>query len=257
MNTYLVLLTPMLAEPIQKEWKESLVQLSKVMIDRFYSSEDKLFFRAANQPNDRVLATTPTDFGHNAKALWMIRWAGLITGHAELVSFANDTSQALLTRAYLEDCGCWAGGVLPGGALDLDKTWWVYDELDQLAGTLALSDPKFAQYLPRAYDYWFTHFVDKEFGEVWNSVDGRTHAPMRQAPKQWEWKNAYHSFEHALVGYIVGQQLNDQPITLYYAFPSDEMAKSAQPYFCSGVIKRVEQVNQGQSQQKVTFSNVH
>jgi mannose/cellobiose epimerase-like protein (N-acyl-D-glucosamine 2-epimerase family) len=86
----------------------------------------------------------------------------------------------------------------PIGALDLDKTWWVYDELDQLAGTLALSDPKFAQYLPRAYDYWFTHLVDKEFGEVWNNVDGRTHAPV--APKQWEWKNAYHSFEHALVG---------------------------------------------------------
>ena len=41
----------------------------------------------------------------------------------------------------------------PIGALDLDKTWWVYDELDQLAGTLALSDPNFAQYLPRAYDY--------------------------------------------------------------------------------------------------------
>ena len=90
---------------------------------------------------------------------------------------------------------------------------------EQLAGTLALSDPKFVQYLPRAYDYWFTHFVDKDFGEVWNSVDGRTHAPVRQAPKQWEWKNAYHSFEHALVGYIVGQQLNDRPITLYYAFP--------------------------------------
>ena len=81
----------------------------------------------------------------------------------------------------------------PIGALDLDKTWWVYGELDQLAGTLALSDPKFAQYLPRAYDYWFTHLVDKEFGEVWNNVDGRTHAPVRQALKQWEWKNAYHS----------------------------------------------------------------
>jgi len=55
----------------------------------------------------------------------------------------------------------------------------------------------------------------------------------------------------------VGQQPNDQPITLYYAFPSAEVAKSAQPYFYSGVIKRLEQVNQGQSQQKVTFSNVH
>ena len=70
-------------------------------------------------------------------------------------------------------------------------------------------------------------------------------------------ENAYHSFEHALIGYIVGQQLIDQPVTLYYAFPNFETAKSAQPYFYSGVIKRLEQVNQGQSQQKVTFSNVH
>jgi hypothetical protein len=144
----------------------------------------------------------------------------------------------------------------PIGALDLDKTWWIYAELDQLAGTLALSDPNFAQYLPRAYDYWFTHLVDKEFEEVWNNVDGRTHAPVRQAPKLWEWKNADHSFEHALVGYVVGQQLNDQPITLYYAFSSVEVASSAQPYFYSGVIKGIA-VNQDQPLQKVTFGNVH
>jgi hypothetical protein len=58
-------------------------------------------------------------------------------------------------------------------------------------------------------------------------------------------------------GYIVGQQLNDQPITLYYAFSSAEMAKSALPYFYSGVIKGIEPVNQGQPLQKVTFGNVH
>ena len=39
------------------------------------------------------------------------------------------------------NCGCWAGGVLAGGTLDLNKPWWVYAELDQLAGTLALVDP--------------------------------------------------------------------------------------------------------------------
>ena len=54
-----------------------------------------------------------------------------------------------------------------------------------------------------------------------------------------------------------GQQLNDQPITLYYAFPNFETAKSAQPYFYSGVIKGIEPVNQAQPLQKVTFSKVH
>jgi hypothetical protein len=248
----------MIPEPHQSEWKESLLRLSKVMIDQFYSSNDKLFFTAANKPADKVLATTPTDFGHNAKALWMIRWTGLLTGHTELVDFSQGNAQALLARAYIPDCGCWAGGILPGGALDLDKPWWTYAELDQLAGTLALNDTKFIQYLPRAYDYWFTHFVDTKFGEVWTSVDGRTHLPVRKMPKQWKWKNAYHSFEHALVGYIVAQALNDKPTTLYYAFPSNDMAKSAQPYYYSGKAIGVESEANGQGQrtQKVTFSNV-
>jgi mannose/cellobiose epimerase-like protein (N-acyl-D-glucosamine 2-epimerase family) len=259
MNAYLVLLTPLLLEPAQSEWKVNLIQLSKVMINQFYSPSEKLFFRAANQPEDRVLATASTDFGHNAKALWMIRWTGLLTGHTELVEFAQDNAQALLARAYIADCGCWAGGVLAGGVKDLDKPWWIYAELDQLTGTLALNAPKFAQYLPRAYRYWFSHFVDTEFGEVWTNVDGRTHLPVRKMPKQWQWKNAYHSFEHALVGYIVAQALNDAPVTLYYAFPSDDMAKSAQPYYYSGnaIGMEVEAYGQGQRTQKLTFGNIH
>jgi hypothetical protein len=165
----------------------------------------------------------------------------------------------LLARAYVADCGCWAGGVLPGGVLDLDKVWWVYAELNQLAGTLALSDVKYARYLPRAYDYWFSRFVDTQFGEVWTAIDGRTHEPVRKMPKQWEWKNAYHSLEHALVGYIVAQALNNKAVTLYYAFPSDEMAKSAQPYYYSGkaIDVKVETIGEGKRTQKLTFSNVH
>ena len=259
MNTYLVLLTPLLPEPTRSEWKEDLIRLSKVMMDEFYSPTDKLFFLAANKPSDKDLAKTPTDFGHNAKALWMIRFTGFLTGRAELVDFAQDNAQALLARAYLADCGCWAGGVLPGRIVDVNKLWWVYAELNQLAGTLALSDTKYKRYLPRAYDYWFNHFVDAQFGEVWTSVDGRTHEPVRMMPKQWEWKNAYHSLEHALVGYIVAQSLNNKPVTLYYAFPNDDMAKSAQPYYYSGNAVDVEgeTIGEGKRTQKLTFSNVH
>jgi len=259
MNTYLVLLTPLLREPARSEWKEDLVRLSKVMIDQFYSPADKLFFLASNKPSDRDSAATSTDFGHSAKALWMIQFTGLLTGRTELVDFVQDNAQALLARAYLADCGCWAGGILAGRTLDLNKVWWVYAELNQLAGTLALSDAKYARYLPRAYDYWFSRFVDARFGEVWTSVDGRTHEPVRTMPKQWEWKNAYHSLEHALVGYIVAQALNNKPVTLYYAFPNDDMAKAAQPYYYSGRLMGVEAetIGEGRRTQKLTFSDVH
>lgn len=259
MNTYLVLLAPVIEEPVRSQWKDDLVRLSRVMINNFYSPEEKLFFRAANRPSDTDLAATPTDFGHNAKALWMIRFTGLLTGHQDLVKFAEDNAQALFERAYITDCGCWAGGVRRGQNLDLDKPWWVYAELDQLAGTLALSDRRYARYLRSAYDYWFGHFIDAQFGEVWNSVDGKTHKPQRKLPKQWEWKNAYHSFEHALVGYIVGQSLNEQPVILYYAFPNDEMAKSARPYYFSGTALKmnVDSSPERRRVQSIMFSNVH
>ena len=164
MNTYLVLLAPILPDEVQREWKASLVKLAKVMIDQFYSPGEKLFFRSANRPADKDLTTTPTDFGHSAKALWMIRWTGLLTGNKDLVDFAQDNARSLLARAYIADCGCWGDGVLPGGSVDINKSWWIYAELDQLAGTLALTDPKFRQYLPSAYEYWFGRFVDASTG---------------------------------------------------------------------------------------------
>jgi hypothetical protein len=101
-----------------------------------------------------------------------------------LVAFAEDNARVLLPRAYLDDCGCWADGILRGGALDVDKSWWIFAELDQLAGTLALRDPTFLQYLPRAYDYWFRHFVDPVYGEVWNGrgwQDPRAATPVAKA----------------------------------------------------------------------------
>jgi hypothetical protein len=228
------------------------------MIENFYSPQERLFFPSANLPQDKALATASADFGHNAKALWMIRWAGRITKNAELVAFAEENARALLPRAYLNDCGCWAQGIQRGGALDIDKSWWIYAELDQLAGTLALGDRTFAQYLPRAYDYWFSHFVDPVHGEVWNSVDGKTDSPMRQLPKQWAWKSAYHSFEHALVGYIVAQQLEGKPVTLYYSFHGETPADLVQPYYFSGGVDGIEVMpeNQGSRTQKVTFTNV-
>ena len=261
MNTYLVLLTPLLSGSIQAEWKENLVRLANIMIDQFYSPNDKLFSMSTSVPlpRDTMLARTGTDFGPNAKTFWMIRWAGLITGRNNLVAFAEDNSPALFARAYIENCGCWAGGIQPGGTLDLNKRWWVYAELDQLVGTLALRDPKYTHYLPKAYEYWFSHFVDKEYGEVWDTVDGNTHAPIRQRPKQSTWKNAYHTFEHALVGYIVAQGLHAKPVTLYYAFPNDALPNYVQPYFYSGKIAVVELQRDSQERrvQKITFTDVH
>lgn len=258
MNTYLVLLSPILPEPYQSDWKWTAASLCSIMMGQFYSPNDRLFFLSANQPSDTSLTTSGTDFGHNAKALWMIRWTGLMTGRDDLVAFAEDNARTLFPRAYIKENGSWAQGLLKGGVLDIDKSWWIYAELDQYAGTLALRDPSFAQYLPSTYDYWFRYFVDPVYGEVWNGLDGKTNAPQRQLPKQWQWKNAYHSFEHALVSYIVTSQLEGSPVTLYYAFQTDPPVDAIRPYYFYGTVQGLQASNdsRGRKITKVTFTDV-
>jgi hypothetical protein len=52
MNTYLVLLTPLLPRQFQVEWKASLLRLCRVIIDQFYSPTERLFFPSGNRTQD-------------------------------------------------------------------------------------------------------------------------------------------------------------------------------------------------------------
>jgi hypothetical protein len=241
MNTYHVLLAPILPEPYRTEFKASLRVLAHALIDQYYSPKDNLFFLSATTPQDKDVNFSTPDFGHSSKAMWMIRYTGLMTGDDDLVTFAETNGPRLLQRAYIETCGCWGGGIVKGGGMDPNKTWWVYAELDQFAGTLAINGYPTGQYLARTTDYWYQYFVDHKYGEVWTSLDANTNKPPAgDLPKQWQWKNAYHSFEHALVGYITGQQLNGRPATLYYAFNNPQGADPIQPYFFAGTIENID-----------------
>ena len=261
MNTYLVLLTPLLPEPYRTQWMQNLTQDAQSILGTFYSPEDNLFFLQADTPQETNINYTGVDVGHSSKALWMLRWAGLLTGDRGLTSFAEANARRLLNRAYMPESdgsGSWAQGVLQGGAQDKDKTWWVYDELDQLSGTLALSDVAAGSYLPQTTAYWFNYFVDHQYGEVWNGVNYPANTPQKSDPKSWQWKNAYHDFEHALVGYITSQWLLGQPVTLHYAFATTVDQSTIHPYYFSSNVNSitVTQDSQGNSYQTVTFQPV-
>lgn len=234
LNAYMVLMTPILPEPERSEWKRDLLTLARILLDDYYSREENLFFLLANRPEDRSTRHAEADFGHTIKSMWLLRFVGLITGTPELVTFAEKNGPAVLDRAFLPDVGAWASGVRVGGALDLDKVWWMHCELDQFAGTMALVDSKYASYLPRTFAFWCERFVDPVHGEVWTSLDGQTHLPKHDAPKAWPWKSAYHSFEHVLVGYITAQALHGVPATLHFAFEQVPEAEAIQPYFFRG-----------------------
>jgi mannose/cellobiose epimerase-like protein (N-acyl-D-glucosamine 2-epimerase family) len=258
LNAYLILGAPALPEPMRTEWIQSAVAISRLMIEQFYSPTENLFFLNANTPRDLDLRFSATDFGHTIKAMWMIRMAGQLSGAQDLVDFVETNAPRVLERAYLQSNGSWASGVQAGGALNIDKSWWIYCELDQFAASLALAKPEAARYLPATYDYWQRYFVDPQYGEVWTELDGRTNQPKTELPKAWPWKNAYHSTEHALVAYITTAQLQNKPVTLWFAFKQTPGAEAIRPYFFNGEIwgwEPTRDATHGEFQ-KVTFQNV-
>jgi hypothetical protein len=252
----MVLLAPILPEPYASQWKQSLFHLSRTLIDQFYSAQENLFFTHATTERDKDIRVTSVDFGHTIKSFWMIRWTGLLYGDEELVRFAEENGARVLERAWLADSGSWASRVTPSG-LDLSKEWWIYAELDQFAATMALKDQELSRYLERSYDYWFRFLVDPGVGEVWNTVDGTTHRPTGSNAKQHPWKNAYHSLEHALVGYITSAQLHGQPVDLYFAFKQAPVEDEIRPYFYRGTVAKTETTYaDGHDVTRVTFRDL-
>jgi len=233
-NAYLLLLAPILPEPHRSAWTEDLVRLSRVMIERYHDPERHLFWGTLHDPQSRTLGSRHTDFGHTAKALWMIERVGRLARKPDLVGFARREAKHLLQQAYLPDTSSWASRLRPDGTLDVHKDWWIYVELDQLAATLALSEAALTRYLPGPQRYWLKHFVDPVGGEVWGWVNGRTGEPGAGL-KIHHWKNGYHSAEHALIGYLTAESLAGKAATLHFALPEPKSA--VRPYVFTGVEK--------------------
>ena len=98
--------------------------------------------------------------------------------------------------------------------------------------------------------------MDTQYGEVWNGVNYGVNTPQRDYPKAWAWKSAYHSFEHALVGYITAQYLHGQPAKLHYAFQQPVDQALIHPYYFPGRIESLDVVRDsaGNLSQTVSFS---
>lgn len=270
---YLLWTTMALPEgALKQQWTADLKYLASAMRDQFFGETYGLYWGAITDMEHRNLANFKnevnphTDFGHSIKTLWLTYRIGLLTGDTALVNFARLHMHTILKRAYIEETGSWARGFMPESAnskkwvLDPDKEWWSLAELDQASATLALVDPVFARVLPKTYDYWFTHMVDHEHGGIWHMVKAGNDQPDLSVPKQHSWKNAFHVFEHALIGYLTGQQLHDQPMTLYYAFKQDVPNTEIQPYLFWGEITAKERIGAfsdqslgGYTPTKVTF----
>lgn len=257
---YMMVLAPALPEPARTLWKERLGKLGRILMDQFYTPRTEMFWGAITDSTVKHWGTPHTDFGHSVKSFWLISLIGSLIDDYEMFVSAEGRAAQILEWAYIERTGSWARAFTSDGKLDEDKEWWICCELDQVAGALALTDPAYARYLVRTTDYWFKYMVDHKNHEIWHMVSGETNQPIAGYPKQHSWKNALHSFEHALVNYIFAQQLQQKPVKLYFAWQTEPKREFIQPYFYQGKVHKIEQTGEGFEQLKsnaVTFFDVH
>jgi mannose/cellobiose epimerase-like protein (N-acyl-D-glucosamine 2-epimerase family) len=248
---YLLWLTPTLPEHEQDKAKKTLKELAHIIITQFFGSRYGLFWGNVTAAESKNLATSHTDFGHSVKTMWMIMQIGKLIDDVELFNFGKNGAIDIINRSYDQNTQTWTRGYKkdPSGrywVIDHDKEWWALAELDQVTATLSLIDPSYAEILLHTYSYWFRCMVDHHDHEVWHMVDGKTNQPIFGFPKQHSWKNAFHTFEHALIGYMLCQKLHNLDFDLYFAFDkdfnpkSDENRKTIHPYFYQGAIKDID-----------------
>lgn len=262
-NAYLLLLAPLVPESEAERWREDLRGLARVLIERFYAPEHGVFWGRIDDEKYRAFGGHfHTDTGHTAKSYWMLYLAGRLLGDEAMQKLAGDGGRRLLENVYLEEKGSWAGGWDASGTPKWQALWWAFAELDQLAATLALDraagGPSTARYLGRTYDFWLTYFVDHHHGGTWSSpVD-----PAEQPPglKASLWKNGYHAVEHALVGYITGNALRGEPVTVYFAPDAGRELDRLAPYYFTGqaeVVRRLPLRSfEGRERLEVRFSEI-
>jgi hypothetical protein len=172
----------------------------------------------------------------------MLYLIGREADDTKMKEFALDGADKLFPIAYLDN-GTWGRAMkkvsgfdprAPKFEQDRNKEWWIYAELDQMAATLALRDPK--THVPRlntTYGYWLKDFSPDglEVAQwLYDDCKGDDDAcPNRRIPKANLWKNAFHAPEHDLVAYITTSGVEKTPAVLYYALVTP--TPNLQPYY--------------------------
>lgn len=242
-NAFMLLTQPVLSSPSERErWLADLERLGEVLVRDFL--QDGIFWGV--DTNKGRFGTRHVDFGHTIKSYWMLLEIDKRLAEHPFREVVEGGIHQTLARAFDAANGRWGKRPTSATAVEYGSDWWSYAELDQVAATLDLLEVEYLDVRDKTQAAWLSDYVDKRFpGEVIPSVK-RDGTPawgwaVGDDAKCNQWKNGFHSTEHALVMAIVGDALAGEDVRLHFAFAEDAPNTIARPYlFHGGELGRTE-----------------
>lgn len=139
LNSYLLLITPLVSDNIQVELKNDVRNLCYLMKDNFYDKNLNIFWGKID--NKKIGLDWHTDFEHTIKTFWMCNLVGKLINDSDLIKFSQENSIKIFKDAYIDKTGSWGDCYIDSTKqINKEKTWWIYAELDQMCATLSLND---------------------------------------------------------------------------------------------------------------------
>ena len=275
-NDYLLLITPLVEN---KGTRDSCITGLRIFCKSmqsplFYNEQNNMIWARTkyksligtgyDDPLRIVGAAGHTDYGQTVRTYWNLYLTGKLLHDTSICNFAYHNGTRIIHKAFLED-GAWALSPFESEK----RSWWLHAELDEATALFSLIDTTLnSSIAQKTNTFWFNNFVDKQDHEVYPELN-RYNEPLK-SPKIYHWKNAFHTGEHALFGYLVSSQLNNEPVDLYFAYNKKSLAneKSAKPFYFDGEIEgqsfplwsnaNVLDANfkKDHSKSKITFSHI-
>ena len=234
-----LLVQPVLTDPARRaQALGDLRTLATLVRTKFW--QDGIFWGATGSIG--VLPSDHTDYGHILKSYWALTQIDKRLDDRPFASFLASNAGATLGRSYDSANGRWAKRPNAAGGSDYGSDWWAYAEADQLAATLALHDPAWIPTVDTTTFHFLNEYVDRSrpARELVSSLqrNGTGYGWLTtDTSKCNDWKNGFHSTEHALVMFLFGHYLANTPAPLYFALlPADldAQARASRPYTFQG-----------------------
>jgi hypothetical protein len=236
-NAFLGLTQPTLSSPARRDQMlGDLRVLGQTMLKHFRDEQTGIFWGTTTQ---KRYSGRHVDWGHTMKTYWMLLQIDKKLPDHPFQRVVLENVPPLLDRAFDPLQGRWGKAPTSPTEQSYGNDWWVAAELDQLTATMNLLDRAHQDRLASTAGKWRGDWLDHRVGEVISSTrrDGSWASswPDDSTGKCNEWKNGFHSTEHALVLYLTGRDLEGLPIELHFAVPADQTASFiATPYIFSG-----------------------